>query len=491
MIGHEQGQLTLNVAEADDVHREAMRNRLSEPYRTMLGHLRHEVGHFYWYRLVENTELIDDFRALFGDERADYAAALAAHYGRTPTDGWQEAFVSFYASAHPWEDFAETWAHYIHIVDTLETAHDSRLALAGRDVTAPLPLGGRAAVHGHARRLVAAHRCVESTEPQHGNARRLSVRAYRSRRRQARVRPPRLLGRGGPRFVVSAHINASRSSRIARRRFVDNMRGCAPPKSAPPGEPMRTKYWLLFGTMGLVPLAHVAAHHAPTMLYDLSMEISVTGVVTEFQLGNPHMRIYLDVDNNGTIEKWLAEGGSRTQLMRVGWTDNEVKPGDKVIVRGHPPRDASAKHLIHMEYLTLPDGTERFAEDIQYDEFIERRRRRRMKTRTAMTHAQTFLRRAPFTCAIPCSVCCSRVRSALAQTGRSRRQPFIGTWSGVFTTQDNEYWTLADIQCFVGCPLEFYDSLSPSSPIPPTTPPPPWHWPARAAQLGSRRSRRP
>jgi hypothetical protein len=110
------------------------------------------------------------------------------------------------------------------------------------------------------------------------------------------------------------------------------------------------------------------------MLYDLSMEISVTGVVTEFQLGNPHMRIYLDVDNNGTIEKWLAEGGSRTQLMRVGWTEDEVKPGDKVIVRGHPPRDA-AKHLIHMEYLTLPDGTERFAEDIRYDQFNDRRRR--------------------------------------------------------------------------------------------------------------------
>ena len=137
---------------------------------------------------------------------------------------------------------------------------------------------------------------------------------------------------------------------------------------------MRTKYWLLLAATGLVPLAHVAAHHAPTMLYDLSMEISVTGVVTEFQLGNPHMRIYLDVDNNGTIEKWLAEGGSRTQLMRVGWTEDEVKPGDKVIVRGHPPRDAT-KHLIHMEYLTLPDGTERFAEDIRYDQFNDRRRR--------------------------------------------------------------------------------------------------------------------
>jgi hypothetical protein len=130
---------------------------------------------------------------------------------------------------------------------------------------------------------------------------------------------------------------------------------------------------LLLAT-GLVPLANVAAHHAPTMLYDLTKETTVTGVVTGYQLGNPHMRIYLDVDNNGTIEKWLAEGGSRTQLMRVGWTGEEVKPGDKVTVRGHPPRDASAK-LIHMEYLTLPDGTERFAEDIRYDQFNERRRR--------------------------------------------------------------------------------------------------------------------
>jgi DNA/RNA endonuclease YhcR with UshA esterase domain len=137
---------------------------------------------------------------------------------------------------------------------------------------------------------------------------------------------------------------------------------------------MRTKHWLLALTTGLVPLAHVAAHHSPAMLYDLGKEITITGVVTEFQLGNPHMRIYLDVDNNGTIEKWLAEGGSRTQLMRVGWTEDEVKPGDKVTVRGHPPRDTK-QHLIHMEYLTKPDGTEQFAEDIRYDQFNDRRRR--------------------------------------------------------------------------------------------------------------------
>ena len=137
---------------------------------------------------------------------------------------------------------------------------------------------------------------------------------------------------------------------------------------------MPTKYRVLLLTFCIVPLAHVAAHHSPAMLYDLTKEITVTGVVTEFQLGTPHMRIYFDVDNNGTIEKWLAEGGSRTQLMRVGWKEDEVKPGDKVTVRGHPPRDAS-QPLIHMEYLTLPDGTERFAEDIRYDQFNDRRRR--------------------------------------------------------------------------------------------------------------------
>ena len=109
------------------------------------------------------------------------------------------------------------------------------------------------------------------------------------------------------------------------------------------------------------------------MLYDLSREITVEGTVTRYELGNPHMRIYLDVDNDGTTEQWLAEGGSRTQLLRVGWTGDEVKPGDKVTVRGHPSRDGS--NLVHMEYLTLPDGTERFTEDLRTDQFEDRRRR--------------------------------------------------------------------------------------------------------------------
>jgi Family of unknown function (DUF6152) len=137
---------------------------------------------------------------------------------------------------------------------------------------------------------------------------------------------------------------------------------------------MMTRGSLLALALGAVPLTQVAAHHSPAMLYDLTREISVEGVVTEYQLGNPHMRIYLDVDNQGTTEKWLAEGGSRTQLLRVGWTGDELKPGDKVVVRGHPPRDGVSK-LIHMEYVRLPDGTERFTEDLKYNEFDDRRRR--------------------------------------------------------------------------------------------------------------------
>ena len=136
---------------------------------------------------------------------------------------------------------------------------------------------------------------------------------------------------------------------------------------------MRMRYLLPLLALGLVPLTPVVAHHSPAMLYDLSREITVVGVVTEYQLGNPHMRIYLDVDNDGTTEKWLAEGGSRTQLLRAGWTGNEVAPGDKVSVRGHPSRDGSK--LVHMEYLTLPDGTQRFAEDLRVDQFEDRRRR--------------------------------------------------------------------------------------------------------------------
>lgn len=103
---------------------------MAEPYRTLLGHFRHEVGHHYWERLVRDGVWHEAFRETFGDERRDYAEALSAHYAGGPPADWQQRFVSGYAAAHPWEDFAETWAHYLHMVDTLETAAAFGLRLA-------------------------------------------------------------------------------------------------------------------------------------------------------------------------------------------------------------------------------------------------------------------------------------------------------------------------------------------------------------------------
>jgi hypothetical protein len=122
LTGHDDGLITIALKEGDDAERERMREQMGELYRTPLGHFRHEIGHHYWDLLVRDTAHLDRFRALFGDERADYAEALRAHYARVHKPGWQEFFVSVYATSHPWEDFAETWAHYLHIVDTLEMA---------------------------------------------------------------------------------------------------------------------------------------------------------------------------------------------------------------------------------------------------------------------------------------------------------------------------------------------------------------------------------
>jgi hypothetical protein len=152
ITGHADGLITVNVEEADDVGREAARTSMGERYRTLLGHLRHEVGHYYWQRLVEGTPWHEPFRALFGDEREDYAQALQRHYEAgvqrdppPPAKLAEAGYVSAYASAHPWEDWAETWAHYLHMIDTLDTAWSfgldaKRLAMGGKPFTADVLL---------------------------------------------------------------------------------------------------------------------------------------------------------------------------------------------------------------------------------------------------------------------------------------------------------------------------------------------------------------
>ena len=141
MTGHFSGTITLNVAEADDDERARRRLAMFEPYRTLLGHLRHETGHFFWDTLIRDTAWLEPFRQMFGDERVDYGFALQTHYARGPmgVPGWQEHHVSAYAAAHPWEDWAETWAHYLHVMDLMETAagYHVQLRLPGHMISHP------------------------------------------------------------------------------------------------------------------------------------------------------------------------------------------------------------------------------------------------------------------------------------------------------------------------------------------------------------------
>ena len=136
--GHANGVVTLDLAEADDPYRERMRQELGEPYRTLLGHFRHEVGHFYFTVLAPDEQRRERARALFGDERAGYQEALDRHYAAGPPDGWQEKHVSAYATMHPSEDWAETFAHYLHMRDTSQTAAAYGVEVRGPDV----PAGG-------------------------------------------------------------------------------------------------------------------------------------------------------------------------------------------------------------------------------------------------------------------------------------------------------------------------------------------------------------
>lgn len=137
MTGHANGVITLNIAEADPAEREKIREQMHEPYRTLLGHFRHESGHYYFDRLIVDTPWITEYRDLFGDERLDYGQALQDHYRNGPPADWEDRFISSYASAHSWEDWAETWAHYLHIFDTLDTAYSSGMTLKPRKAGEP------------------------------------------------------------------------------------------------------------------------------------------------------------------------------------------------------------------------------------------------------------------------------------------------------------------------------------------------------------------
>jgi hypothetical protein len=139
MTGHDDGLITLNLAEGDDVHREQLRISMGEPYRTVLGHFRHEIGHYFFLKLIGTGPLRPDFGQLFGDPDSSYSDALDRHYSQGPPDGWEQDYVSSYATMHPAEDWAETFAHYLHIRDTVDTAAAFGFAPSGVALDRNLP----------------------------------------------------------------------------------------------------------------------------------------------------------------------------------------------------------------------------------------------------------------------------------------------------------------------------------------------------------------
>jgi hypothetical protein len=141
LTGHDNGLITLNIAEADDSVREKIRAAMGEPLRTLLGHFRHEIGHYYWDRLVRGTKFVEPFRKLFGNEQANYDEALKHHYSPGAPADWRDNYISAYATSHPWEDWAETWAHFMHIQDALEVAND--FGLVGKSIRLDPKDGGR------------------------------------------------------------------------------------------------------------------------------------------------------------------------------------------------------------------------------------------------------------------------------------------------------------------------------------------------------------
>ena len=207
IIGHAGGVITIDVVESLDDYRESLRVRLGEPYRTMLGHFRHEVGHYYQNILVETgsgaTRYLDECRTLFGDEQASYSDAIARHYATGAPEGWEETFISEYATMHPWEDFAECFAHYLHITDTIETSREAGMVLhadrvrftAPRDIV-PLESYADEPIERAAVRLALDVVVLQPGQHRDGQESLVPVRHSTGGGHQARLRPPGDQGNG-------------------------------------------------------------------------------------------------------------------------------------------------------------------------------------------------------------------------------------------------------------------------------------------------------
>ena len=106
--------------------------------------------------------------------------------------------------------------------------------------------------------------------------------------------------------------------------------------------------------------ASVAAHHSFAAEFDVNKAVTLTGTVTKVEWTNPHARFYIDViDAGGKTVNWEFELGSPNALMRLGWTRDSLKYGDKITVDGFLAKDGS--HLVNAKTVNLSDGRKVFA----------------------------------------------------------------------------------------------------------------------------------
>jgi hypothetical protein len=101
------------------------------------------------------------------------------------------------------------------------------------------------------------------------------------------------------------------------------------------------------------------AHHAFAAEFDADRPIHLEGTVTKMEWINPHAWVHIDVEKpDGTVEKWMIEGGTPNTLLRRGFTKKSLLPGLKIVVDGYQAKDGSFKG--NGRNLTLPDGRKLF-----------------------------------------------------------------------------------------------------------------------------------
>ena len=122
---------------------------------------------------------------------------------------------------------------------------------------------------------------------------------------------------------------------------------------------MKTKLFMIGAGLIVAAALPVYAHHAFASEFDSNKPVTLTGAVTKLEWMNPHIWLYLDVKDAGSVQQWQCEGGAPNTLTRNGWSKDSLKSGDEVTIEGSLARDGSK--TCNMRVVKLPDGRSVFA----------------------------------------------------------------------------------------------------------------------------------